>query len=69
MAFTSNDLAAIDRAIASGELTIRTNDRTVTYRSMSELLDARTLVATEVAKLTAGSHTAPRHQLADFSDD
>jgi len=41
MAFTSSDLDAVDRAIASGELTVRSNDRMVTYRSMDELTAAR----------------------------
>ena len=42
MAFTTQDLAAIDAAIASGELTIRAADgKMVTLRTMSELLQAR----------------------------
>ena len=42
MAFTTTDLAAIDAAIASGELTIRAADgKMVTLRTMAELLQAR----------------------------
>lgn len=41
MAFTQTDLDAIDAAIASGELTVAHNGRTVTYRSMDDLLKAR----------------------------
>lgn len=70
MAFTSQDLAAIDAAIASGELTVRTADgKLVTLRTMAELLQARAVI---VGALASGSGAAPRpyprHQLADFSD-
>lgn len=42
MAFTQTDLDRINRAIASGRLTVRDSDgRLVTYRSMSELRQAR----------------------------
>lgn len=44
MAFTSDDLDAIERAIATGELRVSYADRTVEYRSMDELLKARQLI-------------------------
>ena len=70
MAFTQSDLDALDRAIASGELTIRQGDRVVTYRSISELQAARTLVAKAVTAAASATPSAyPRYQLADFSDD
>ncbi len=69
MAFTTTDLAAVDAAIASGELTIRAADgRTVTYRSMDELLKARAVMQAELAAATPRPRAYPRHQLADFSD-
>lgn len=71
MAFTSQDLAAIDAAIASGELTIRSgNDgRMVTLRSMDELIKARDTIQDELARTAATApRLYPRHQLADFSD-
>ena len=72
MAFTSTDLAGIDAAIASGELTVRTADgKLVTLRSMGELLQARQAIAAEVASTSSPGSPArmyPRHQLADFSD-
>lgn len=72
MAFTQNDLAAIDFAIASGELAIRTADgKLVTLRTMTELLQARTTITAALAhEASIGSEPRmyPRHQLADFSD-
>ena len=69
MAFTPQDLAALDAAIASGELTIRANGREVTYRSLSDLLQARTLIANAIAAQTMPQRgTGPRHLLASFSD-
>ncbi|HEU0142226.1 MAG TPA: hypothetical protein VFQ79_21065 [Bryobacteraceae bacterium] len=44
MAWTQAQLNAIESAIASGELTVRFGDRTVTYRSMEELLQARAVI-------------------------
>lgn len=45
MAFTQQDLDSIDRAIASGEMTISQNGRTVTYRSIDDLRKARSTIA------------------------
>jgi len=44
MAWTQQQVDAIETAIASGELTVRFGDRTVTYRSMEELLQARAVI-------------------------
>lgn len=67
MAITQADVDALDRAIVDNVLTVRTNDRTVIYRSMDELMTARSHA---VSVLAAQSNRAgPRHQLADFSDD
>lgn len=73
MAFTQDNLTAVDAAIASGELTVRDADgRMVTYRSFEELSKARALIVTDLAAQagTAGGtvRAYPRHQLADFSD-
>lgn len=53
MAFTQSDLDAVERAIASGELTIISNGRTVTYRSMSDLLRARDTIRADLQKAAA----------------
>lgn len=73
MAFTQENLAAVDAAIASGELTVRDGDgRLVTNRSFDELTKARALITADLAAqagASSGSRRAyPRHQLADFSD-
>ena len=57
MAFTADNLTAIDAAIASGELTVRMGERLVTYRSIADLLKTRALIQAELA--AAGSVTAP----------
>lgn len=41
MAFSSADLDSINAAIASGELTVSVQGRSVTYRSISDLLKAK----------------------------
>lgn len=70
MAFTAQDLAAVDAAIASGELTVRAADgRLVTMRSMAELMQARALIASGIAAADGSPRRQyPRYQLADFSD-
>lgn len=71
MAFTSQDLAAIDAAISSGELSIRSADgKLVTYRSVDELLKARALVAQSLAaQANPCRPSGPRHLLASFADE
>ena len=49
MPWTQSQLDAIEAAIASGELTVRFGDRTVTYRSMGELLQARGVIRDAIA--------------------
>ena len=72
MAFTSTDLDAINSAIASGELTVRTADgKQVTLRTMGELLQARQAIQAEMASTSSAGlapRLYPRHMLADFSD-
>jgi len=42
--FTTADLAAVDRAIVSGELRVKYRDREVEYRSIAELQKARAII-------------------------
>lgn len=48
MTFTTSDLTAIESAIASGELTVISEGRQVTYRSMLDLMRARDTIRTEL---------------------
>lgn len=70
MPYTTADLAAIDSAIASGEMHVRTADgKQVTLRSMPELLQARAAIVAELASTSPTlNRPYPRRQLADFSD-
>lgn len=49
MAFTQADLDAIDQAIASGVLRVQFADRSVTYQSIADLLQARSIMAAQIA--------------------
>lgn len=48
MAFTQQDLDRLDQALASGELSVSQNGRTVTYRSVADLKSARDTVQQEL---------------------
>lgn len=49
MAFTSADIAKIEKAISGGVLTVRYNDRTVTYQSLDHMMRARKIMVDEVS--------------------
>lgn len=65
MAWTQQQLDAIEAAIASGELTVRFGDRTVTYRSMTELLQARAVIKEALA--AEENHAKERFSFAQTS--
>lgn len=50
MAFTQDDLDALDEAIASGELTVKIDGREVQYRSINDLMKARRHIVRLLAK-------------------
>jgi len=54
MAFTQSDLDAIDAAIKAGVSEVRYQDRTVKYQSIKDMMEARTLIVTE---LNVGAQT------------
>lgn len=58
MALSTDDLDALDEAIASGELKVKINGREVEYRSISELKAARRHVSSILAK-QKGRRTNP----------
>lgn len=55
MAYTDTDLQAVEAAIASGERRVQFADgRSVEYRSVAELKDARALIRAELATAMTG---------------
>ena len=50
MAFTADDLARVDAAIARGEASVQFADRSTTYRSVENLIKARDLIVAELAE-------------------
>ena len=66
MSWTSSDLTAIEKAIASGELSVQFADRRVQYRSIDELLKARDVIKQSIALV--GNSTA-RSTFAQFTKD
>lgn len=60
----TTQIAAIDAAIASGELTVESDGDRVTYRSMADLLKARDhFIRLETA---AATNSRPRSTVAVF---
>lgn len=55
MALTQTDLDNLDAAIATGELKVEFDGRSVLYRSIGELKDARAHVAAVIASGGAGA--------------
>lgn len=53
MAYTQTDLAAVRAAIARGERSVQYMDRSVTYRSMDELLQAEERIANALAEASS----------------
>ena len=52
MAFTTDDLTRIERAIAKGERRVTFSDRTVEYRDIADLLKARDAIKTAISHET-----------------
>jgi hypothetical protein len=59
MAFTAADLSNIESAIATGELTVEVDGKRVTYRSMDDLLKARSTIQAALQAAGAAS-SSPR---------
>lgn len=73
MAFTLNQLSALEAAIASGTLSVSYNGKTIAYRNTVDLLKARDVVRGELMaagqiQSTALSNRGPA-ALAVFSRD
>lgn len=57
MAFTQTDLSRIERAIASGTLTVEVDGQKMTYQSMSDLFKVRDLIKGELESSSQSSST------------
>lgn len=53
MAFTQDQLDAIEEAIASGTLEVQYSDKKITYRSLNDLLRTRDLIARKLGQANA----------------
>ncbi|RMQ45998.1 hypothetical protein ALQ04_01658 [Pseudomonas cichorii] len=62
MAYTQKQLDAVEQAIARGEKIVRYADRTVEYRSVDELIQARDQIRTGLA-----SAAGPRSRVVRLS--
>ena len=73
MAFTSTDIDNIDKAIATGELSVEVDGRKVIYRSVDQLIRARGVIAEVIAHAqraaTGTSRTAYRVTFATHRGD
>ena len=58
--FTNDDLAALNAAIASGDLRATVNGRTVEYRSITELMAAKRNIEQVMAAETAAAANKER---------
>lgn len=63
MAFSTADLDSINAAIASGELTVSVQGRSVTYRSLDDLLKAKRVIEDGLRTQSA----APRARTGYFT--
>lgn len=50
MAFEQSDLDKLERAIANGMTEVRYSDRTIKYRSLDEMVRARSFMMAELGK-------------------
>lgn len=67
--FTLTQLAAIEAAIASGELRVSYDGKSVEYRSMDELRTARDLIRADLIASGALVDSTPTRSYAAFSRD
>lgn len=69
MAFTTTQLQALDDAIASGELSVSYEGKTVTYRSIESLREARDFVKSQLEAAGTIAASGPRRSYAAYSRD
>jgi hypothetical protein len=69
MAFTTTQLQALEEAIASGELTVSFDGKTVTYRSIESLREAYDMVKAALEAAGTIASPTPRRSYAAHSRD
>lgn len=60
MAYTVAQLTAIEAAIGTGELKVEYEGKSITYRSMTELMNARDRIRQELIAAGLVTDTTPR---------
>jgi hypothetical protein len=60
-AYTEDQLASLDRAIAEGALIAQYRDKRVEYRSLNEMLRIRAMIAGELAGLSSSGAGTRRY--------
>lgn len=60
MAFTTDQLTALEEAIASGQLSVRFNNREIRYQSTSEMIALRDRMRSELGIAQTDSRTRSR---------
>lgn len=69
MAFTVDQLTALEGAIATGELEVTFGDKTVKYRSMDDLLTAYEFIRGKLIAAGLVSDTRARVSVTSFSKE
>ncbi len=69
MAFTSSDLDALDNAIKNSRRKVKYADKEVEYRTMAEMMEARTFIVSELERTGQIRITRPNTSYASFSRD
>lgn len=64
MAFNQTQITALESAIAQGVLTVKFNDRLVTYQSLNDMLRARDIMRAELGTSSAGTNGRIQHLTA-----
>lgn len=54
--FTQESLTRLEQAISEGVMTVRYTDKTVEYRSLSEMIQIRTMMRKELGLIQESGH-------------
>lgn len=69
MAFTSSDLTELETAIKEGKLTVTVSGKSVTYRSIEDLIKARQYIKDELDRTSATNNGGSSlYSVADFTE-